>query len=33
MTEHDSRDDSEGDSVSVTSHKIIFVGDAGVGVL
>ena len=31
MTEQDSRDDSEGDSVSVTRHKIIFVGDAGVG--
>ena len=31
MTENDSRDDSEGDSVSVTRHKIIFVGDAGVG--
>ena len=31
MTEHDSRDDSDGDSVSVTRHKIIFVGDAGVG--
>ena len=31
MTEQDSKDDSEGDSVSVTRHKIIFVGDAGVG--
>ena len=31
MTEQDSREDSEGDSVSVTRHKIIFVGDAGVG--
>ena len=31
MTEQDSKDDSEGDSVSVTRHKIIFIGDAGVG--
>ena len=31
MTDQDSKDDSEGDSVSVTRHKIIFVGDAGVG--
>ena len=31
MTEQDSKEDSEGDSVSVTRHKIIFVGDAGVG--
>ena len=31
MTEQDSRDESDGDSVSVTRHKIIFVGDAGVG--
>ena len=31
MTDLDSKDDSEGDSVSVTRHKIIFVGDAGVG--
>ena len=31
MTEQESKDDSEGDSVSVTRHKIIFVGDAGVG--
>ena len=31
MTEQDSRDDSDGDSVSVTRHKIIFVGDANVG--
>ena len=30
MTEQDSRDSGE-DSVSVTRHKIIFVGDAGVG--
>ena len=30
MTEQDSKD-SEGDSVSVSRHKIIFVGDAGVG--
>ena len=30
-TEQDSKEDSEGDSVSVTRHKIIFVGDAGVG--
>ena len=27
----DSRDDSQDNSVSVTRHKIIFVGDAGVG--
>ena len=26
MTEQDSKDDSEGDSVSVTRHKIIFIG-------
>ena len=31
MTEQDSQDDSRDDSVSVTRHKIIFVGDAGVG--
>ena len=31
MTEQDSKEDSEGDSVSITRHKIIFVGDAGVG--
>jgi Ras-related protein Rab-6A len=31
MTEQDSKDDSADDSVSVTRHKIIFVGDAGVG--
>ena len=31
MTDQDSKDDSEGDSVSVTRHKIIFIGDAGVG--
>ena len=31
MTEQDSRDDSNEDSVSVTRHKIIFVGDANVG--
>ena len=31
MTEQDSKYDSEGDSVSVTRHKIIFIGDAGVG--
>jgi small GTP-binding protein len=31
MTDQDSKDDSEGDSVSVTRHKIIFVGDACVG--
>jgi len=31
MAEQDSKDDSEGDSVSVTRHKIIFIGDAGVG--
>ena len=31
MTEQDSKEDSEGDSVSVTRHKIIFIGDAGVG--
>ena len=31
MTEQDSKEDTEGDSVSVTRHKIIFVGDAGVG--
>ena len=31
MTDQDSKEDSEGDSVSVTRHKIIFVGDAGVG--
>ena len=31
MTDQDSKDDSDGDSVSVTRHKIIFVGDAGVG--
>ena len=31
MPDLDSKDDSEGDSVSVTRHKIIFVGDAGVG--
>ena len=31
MTEQDSKDDSGEDSVSVTRHKIIFVGDAGVG--
>ena len=31
MTDQDSKDESEGDSVSVTRHKIIFVGDAGVG--
>ena len=31
MTEQESKDDSEEDSVSVTRHKIIFVGDAGVG--
>ena len=31
MTEQDSNDDSVDNSVSVTRHKIIFVGDAGVG--
>ena len=31
MTEQDSNEDSMNDSVSVTRHKIIFVGDAGVG--
>jgi len=31
MTEQDSNEDSVNDSVSVTRHKIIFVGDAGVG--
>ena len=31
MTEQDSNEDSINDSVSVTRHKIIFVGDAGVG--
>ena len=31
MTEQDSNDDSGDNSVSVTRHKIIFVGDAGVG--
>ena len=31
MTEQDSNDDSQDNSVSVTRHKIIFVGDAGVG--
>ena len=31
MTDQDSKDDSEGDSWSLTRYKIIFVGDAGVG--
>ena len=31
MTEQESNEDSINDSVSVTRHKIIFVGDAGVG--
>ena len=31
MTEQDSNEDSVDNSVSVTRHKIIFVGDAGVG--
>ena len=31
MTEQDSNEDSADNSVSVTRHKIIFVGDAGVG--
>ena len=31
MTEQDSNADSVDDSVNVTRHKIIFVGDAGVG--
>ena len=31
MTEQDSKDDSADDSVNVSRHKIIFVGDAGVG--
>jgi Ras-related protein Rab-6A len=31
MTEQDSNNDSMEDSVNVTRHKIIFVGDAGVG--
>ena len=31
MTEQDSKDDSNEESVSVTRHKIIFVGDANVG--
>ena len=31
MTEQDSKDDSADESVNVTRHKIIFVGDAGVG--
>ena len=31
MTEQDSQNDSADESVNVTRHKIIFVGDAGVG--
>jgi len=31
MTEQDSKDDSNEESVSVTRHKIIFIGDANVG--
>ena len=31
MTEQDSNADSVDDSVNVARHKIIFVGDAGVG--
>ena len=31
MTEQDSNNDSADDSVNVSRHKIIFVGDAGVG--
>ena len=31
MTEQDSKEDSVDNSVSVTRHKIIFIGDAGVG--
>ena len=31
MTDFDSREDSIDNSISVTRHKIIFVGDAGVG--
>ena len=31
MADQDSADDSRDDSVNITRHKIIFVGDAGVG--
>ena len=31
MSDQDSGDDSKDDSVNITRHKIIFVGDAGVG--